>query len=70
MNSWLSQWSLALMTFLPLVGAAIMMAVPKEEEEAHKAIAVATSLGTLLVGIWVMFKFDWGSSVSTSSTGP
>ena len=31
-------WALSLVVFLPLVGAIVMMAIPKAEEELHKVI--------------------------------
>ena len=60
MNTWLNNWSLALVTFLPLAGAAVMLAIPKAEEHWHKTVALATSLLTLAVGIWIFAKFDYG----------
>ena len=33
--------------FLPLVGAAVMMLIPRAEEDAHKVVALLTSLATL-----------------------
>ena len=32
-------WALPVVTFLPLAGALVMMLLPKEEEQLHKAIA-------------------------------
>ena len=59
MNTWLNNWSLALVTFLPLLGAAVMMAIPKAEEQLHKTIALGTALLTLAVGVWIFCKFDY-----------
>ena len=59
MNTWLNNWSLALVTFLPLAGAAVMLLIPKDEEQWHKIIGLATSLLTLAVGIWIFAKFDY-----------
>lgn len=59
MNTWLNNWSLALVTFLPLLGAAAMLLVPKAEEQLHKTIALATSLATAAVGLWLFFNFDY-----------
>ncbi|NLA34278.1 MAG: NADH-quinone oxidoreductase subunit M [Actinobacteria bacterium] len=61
MNTWLNNWSLALVTFLPLLGAAIMLLVPKAEEQLQKTIALATSLATAAVGLWLFFNFDYGN---------
>ena len=61
MQNWLNHWSLALVTFLPLIGAAVMMAIPKSEEQLHKTVALGTSIATLLVGLWIFFNFDYGN---------
>jgi len=55
----MESWSLALVTFLPLVGALVMMAIPKEQESNQKAVALVTSLATLAVGIWILVKFNY-----------
>ena len=39
MKDLLNGWGLTLITFVPLVGAVVMMAVPKAEETLHKTIA-------------------------------
>ncbi|MEZ5280967.1 MAG: NADH-quinone oxidoreductase subunit M [Acidimicrobiales bacterium] len=52
-------WALTLAVFLPLLGAIVMMAVPKEDEETHKLIALVTSLAALAVGIYVLAQFDY-----------
>ena len=55
-------WALSLVVFLPLVGAIVMMAIPKAEEELHKVVALAASLGALAVGIYVLATFDYDAS--------
>jgi len=59
MNTWLNNWSLALVTFLPLVGAALMWLVPKQEEQMHKLIALVASLATAATGIWIFTNFNY-----------
>jgi len=44
MKDFLNSWGLSLMIFLPLVGALIMLVVPKPREQFHKLVALATSL--------------------------
>ena len=39
-----SDWILTVITFVPLAGALIMMAIPQDNEELHKQIALLTSL--------------------------
>ena len=39
MTDFLTDWGLILITFVPLLGALVMMAIPKEAEETHKLVA-------------------------------
>ena len=55
-------WGLTLAIFLPLVGAMVMMAFPKAEENLHKMIALATSLIVAVIGIILLFDFDYGNA--------
>ena len=55
-------WVLTLAVFLPLVGALIMMVVPKAYELEVKLIGLGSSLAALAVGIYILFQFDYGSS--------
>jgi NADH-quinone oxidoreductase subunit M len=52
--------TLTFLVFVPLVGALIMMLVPKTEEAAHKAIALVTSLVAVGIGAYVLFNFEYG----------
>ena len=58
MTEFLNDWGLILTIFLPLVGALVMMAVPKESEGTIKAVALGTSLLAALVGILLLVDFD------------
>ena len=51
MTEFLNDWGLILTIFLPLVGALVMMAVPKESEGTIKAVALGTSLLAALVAL-------------------
>ncbi|MEY4364836.1 MAG: NADH-quinone oxidoreductase subunit [Actinomycetota bacterium] len=53
-------WLLSVGTFLPLVGVAIMLLVPKAEEQLHKTIGLVTAGATLAVGIYTLMQFDYG----------
>ena len=44
MKDFLDSWGLTLAMFVPLVGALVMLLVPKAEEHLHKVIALGTSL--------------------------
>lgn len=54
-----NNWLLSVITFVPLVGAAIVMLIPKAEEQAIKMAALITSLAALGLGIYMLFVFDY-----------
>ena len=55
-------WLLSLITFIPLAGAVVMMAVPKEEEAIHKMISLATTAVAAAFGIVLLFRFEYDMS--------
>jgi len=57
----LNGWGLSLITFIPLVGAVVMMAIPKAEETLHKTVALLTSLVVFVIGIALMVDFKYGT---------
>ena len=59
MTDFLNDWGLILITFLPLAGALVMMAVPKEAEGGQKTIALVASAASLVMGILLMANFDY-----------
>jgi NADH-quinone oxidoreductase subunit M len=56
---WFDDWALTLAVFLPVVGMAIVLAIPRVEEGAQKLVALVTTLATLVVGIVILFRFDY-----------
>ncbi len=50
-------WVLPVITFLPLLGAAIIMFIPKERPGAIKATSVAISLAPLALSIWLWLAY-------------
>jgi NADH-quinone oxidoreductase subunit M len=62
MRSFLNDWGLILVTFVPLAGALVMMAVPKESEGTHKAIALVASLIAAAIGVLLLVDFDYGNA--------
>src|SRR6476660_4715798 len=56
---WFDDWALTLAVFIPLVGMAIVMLVPRAQETAVKSVALITSLATLAVGIGILADFDY-----------
>jgi NADH-quinone oxidoreductase subunit M len=53
-------WVLTAAVFTPLVGAIVMMLVPRDREDAHKLIALLTTLATMAVGVYLLVDFDYG----------
>ncbi len=56
------EWGLTALIFIPLIGMAIMMGIPKAEEGLHKMIALATSLVVAAIGVVLLFDFDYSRS--------
>jgi len=54
--------SLTYMIFAPLVGALIMMCIPKKEEAVHKILSLATSLVTFGIGVYAVATFNYDKS--------
>ena len=44
-------WALTLVVFLPALGAALLIAVPRRAENLMKMVALATTLATAAVGV-------------------
>jgi len=53
-------WGLSLIVFLPLVGAAVVLAVPRARETAIKAIALGFAAASFVVSVIVTVAFDFG----------
>ncbi|MGI9604194.1 MAG: complex I subunit 4 family protein [Acidimicrobiales bacterium] len=62
MHEFLNDWGLSLATFLPLVGALVLMVMPKAEEEAQKVVALVTSLAVAAIGVLLLIDFDYDNS--------
>jgi NADH-quinone oxidoreductase subunit M len=57
-----SGWGLSLIVFLPLVGAGVVLLVPKAQEQAIKALAMLFALGSFGAAILAVLRFDFGGS--------
>ena len=64
MHDFLNDWGLTLATFIPVVGAVIVLALPKGDEVMVKAVALLASLGAAVVGALLMIDFDYGAAGS------
>ncbi len=58
----IQDWGLTLMVFTPLAGVALMMLFPKEADESHKLIALASSVVTAGFGIAIFADFDFDNT--------
>ena len=61
-NQFLTDWGLSLIVFLPLVGALVMMLIPKAEEQLLKVVALVASLASAGVGVAVLADFDYDNA--------
>ena len=64
MNDFLKDWGLTLVTFIPLAGALVMLAIPSGKDRAHKLAALLASLAALAVGVMLLSCFDYGDAGS------
>ncbi|MGH9245076.1 MAG: complex I subunit 4 family protein [Acidimicrobiales bacterium] len=62
MEQFLDSWGVTLAVFLPTVGAALLLFIPREEEDWHKLIAVATTFAVLLVSVGMAAYFDYDAA--------
>ena len=62
MTDFLNDWGLTAVTFVPLVGALVMLAVPAASEQAIKQLALLTSLVAAAIGGLLMLDFDYGAA--------
>jgi len=60
----LDGWGITAAVFLPVVGAAIMLCIPKAQENLHKVVALVTSLVTAAVGVLMIVNFDHDHSAT------
>ena len=62
MNDFLNDWGLSLAIFLPLVGVAVMLLVPRQEEQLHKLVALVTSLSVAVMTVLRLANFDYDNA--------
>jgi NADH-quinone oxidoreductase subunit M len=55
----LNGWGLTVATFLPIVGALVMMFLPKAEETLHKIVALLTTLAVFGIVLELIANFDY-----------
>src|SRR5687767_5662043 len=54
-----SGWGLTAAIFLPVVGMAIVLVIPKAQEQLIKGVALLTTVATLAVGVLMLVRFDY-----------
>src|SRR5262245_49376705 len=59
---WFDDWALTLAVFLPAVGMAVVLAIPRAQETAIKATALLTAVATGAVGVGILFRFDFSAA--------
>jgi NADH-quinone oxidoreductase subunit M len=57
-----SGWGLSLIVFLPLVGAAIVLLLPKAQEAAIKAVSIVFASASFVLSLVAIGAFDFASS--------
>jgi NADH-quinone oxidoreductase subunit M len=57
-----SGWGLSLIVFLPLVGAGLVLLLPKAQEQAIKLVALLVALVSFTASVMVAVRFDFGGS--------
>jgi len=56
---WFDDWALTLAVFVPLVGMALVLMIPKAQETAIKTTALVTALVTGGIGVGILTQFDY-----------
>ena len=57
----LNDWGLTVVVMLPIVGALLMAAIPRAQEEMIKRLGLAVTVVTFLVSLALLVSFDFGS---------
>jgi NADH-quinone oxidoreductase subunit M len=59
--NWFDSWGLTLVVFLPVVGMAIVLLLPRGDEQTVKAVTLLTTLATLGVTVAVLARYKYGA---------
>jgi NADH-quinone oxidoreductase subunit M len=60
--AWVDDWGLSLGTFLPILGAVLLIFIPPAQERVIKATGTLFAFLALLAGVLVLLRFDYGSA--------
>src|SRR5918999_4245775 len=62
--AWVDDWGLSLGTFLPILGAVLLIFIPSTQERAIKATGTLFAFLAFVAGVLVLLRFDYGSAGS------
>ncbi len=62
MKDVINHWGLSAAIFLPLVGVAVMMVIPRANESLHKVVALLTTLAVFACSVAATATFDFDKS--------
>ena len=65
---WFDSWALTLVIFVPAVGMAILLAIPRAQEQLIKGVALLATLVTFGVSIAIAARFDYDTTGSLQFT--
>ena len=60
MNGW-DEWAISIATFLPLVGALVIILVPRDKDRLVRGLGIAVTALAMVVAIAIAIGFDYGS---------
>lgn len=60
--AWVDDWGLSLGTFLPILGAVLLIFIPPAQERIIKATGTLFAFLALVAGVLVLLRFDYGSA--------
>ncbi len=55
-------WGLSAVVFLPMVGAGVLLAIPRANEQLHKLVGVAFAGASFLLSVALIFAFDFSNA--------
>ena len=65
----MDHWILPLITFVPLVGAAIVMFIPRERAGAIRTVSIVLSFIPLVASIWLWVAYKGGAGAQFPHMG-
>ncbi|MEP6758416.1 MAG: proton-conducting transporter membrane subunit, partial [Actinomycetota bacterium] len=60
-SSW-QQWAITITTFLPIVGALVILLVPKEKDKMIRGLGIVIMALAFVCAVVIAFQFDYGRS--------